>query len=237
MKIMAVGAHPDDIEIAIAGLLAKHANKGDEIILLDLTRGEMASNGTPELRDQESHNAAKIIGAAHRENLALPDAMLELNTESKSKVIDQIRIYRPDVLIGPAEQDRHPDHGVAYRICKEAFFLSGLRNWPSDYEAWRPKLFLSYAQERWIEPDIIVDISEYFDLKMDALAAYASQFYEADSQKKSKTLISTSDYWKGIEARARFLGRRIGARYAEGLQVEDKVPMHDLSGLFLPSLS
>lgn len=237
MRIMAVGAHPDDIELSVAGLLARHCDQGDEVTMIDMTRGEMATKGTPEGRMEEAQKAAEVIGVKYRENLGLPDAQLEVNTETKTRLIEKIRKYRPEILIAPARSDRHPDHGVAYQICKYAFFLSGLKNWKAEGEAWRPKLLLSYAQERWIEPDVIIDISDFFQTKLDSLAAYASQFYDPNEKGEAKTLISTDDYWKGIEARARFLGRRIGAKYAEGLNVEDKVGMNDLHGLFMPKLS
>ncbi len=236
MKIMAVGAHPDDVELGVGGLLHKHTERGDSCCIVDLTAGEMGTRGTPEIRAKESQKAAEILGLDLRKNLAMPDGQLSVSDQNKKKLIEVIRDYQPHIFITPSAVERHPDHESAYRLCKECFFLSGLAKYPASGTPWRPKLMLSYIQERWTEPDIIVDISDSFEAKKESIAAHQSQFYQEGST-ESATLISTENYWKNVESRARFLGSRIGSVYAEGLKTEDAIGLNSLDDVFLRDLS
>lgn len=233
---MAIGAHPDDVELGVGGILCKHAMKGDHCVIIDLTLGELGTRGDVETRRQEAQEASEILGVAFRTNLEIPDGQVSSNQENKLKLINVIREQKPDILIAPAQRDRHPDHQNGYQLTKDCFFLSGLKKIKTAHPAWRPSIMMSYFQERWIEPDLLVDITGQYETKLKSIAAHKSQFYDPNGQKPD-TLISSEEYWKGIEARFRTLGRRMGATYAEGLIVEDAVGINDLSDLYLPELS
>ncbi len=236
LRILAIGAHPDDVELGIGGTIAKHSDFGDKCVIIDLTRGEMGTRGTVAERDQESQDAAAILGVSIRENLGLPDGMVEVNDANKKLLVEAIRRHRPHIMITPSSVERHPDHEHAYQLCKECSFLAGLRKYPADGEAWRPKKMLSYLQERWMEPDLVVDISGYYDQKIQAILAYKSQFYQPDSD-EPLTLIASEDYMEGLHSRARFCGREVGVKYGEALSIEGGVGVKDLRSLALPDLS
>ncbi len=234
--ILAVAAHPDDVELGVGGILHKHGLIGDECFIIDLTAGQMGTRGTPEIRKQEATHAAEILGLKNRFNLGMQDGQLASNTENKRTLIEYIRRLKPHILLTPSKVERHPDHEAAYRLCKEAFFLSGLKKYPAQGTPWRPKLMMSYIQERWVEPDLIIDISTSFDFKLKSIEAHKSQFYQENTE-DTPTLISTQNFWKNIEARSRVLGARIGSEYAEGLTTEDAPGLNSLEDLFLRDLS
>lgn len=241
LDILAIGVHPDDIELGCGGTLVKHARMGQNIGIVDLTQGELGTRGTPELRLKEAADAAEIMGVAVRENLGMADGFFQNDKEHQLKLVEYIRKYRPDVVIANALEDRHPDHGRAGRLIADACFLAGLRKVPTTHqgaeqEAWRPKRVYHYIQDRFIEPDFIVDISSTMDTKMEAVKAYKSQFHDPESD-EPVTYIATSDFLKKVEARALLLGKRIGAAYGEGFVCENIPGITSLDSLMLPELA
>lgn len=224
LDILAFGAHPDDVELSCSGVLAKEVKSGKKVGIIDLTQGEMGTRGSKELRMQESQKAAEIIGASVRNNLMFRDAFITNDEAHQLKIIEQIREYKPEIVFCNAVDDRHIDHGKASKLVSDACFLSGLRKLVTTYkneeqEAWRPKLVYHYIQWKEIEPDVVVDISDSIHQKIDAVKAYASQFYSPNS-KEPKTPISSANFLDSVGYRARNLGRIIGVEYAEGFTVE-----------------
>lgn len=220
IDILAIAAHPDDVEISCAGTLILHAAKGYKTGILDLTRGEMGTRGTPELRSIESENASKIIGLAVRENIGLPDCFFQNDKESQLKVITQLRRFRPEVVFCNAPEDRHPDHGKGAQLAIDSCFYAGLSKietfWEGKkQEAWRPKNVYHYMQDRLLIPDFVMDITPYWEQKREALKAYKSQFYDPNST-EPETYISTSAFWEFLEARAREMGHYISVPFGEG---------------------
>jgi bacillithiol biosynthesis deacetylase BshB1 len=181
LHILAVGVHPDDVELGAAGTLLKHVELGQSVGILDLTEGELGSRGTAETRYAEASEACRVMGIPVRHNLQLRDGFFENNEASQLKVITLIRHYRPDIVLANAYYDRHPDHGRASQLVEDACFLSGLKKIETTYEGkaqphWRPSRVLHYIQDRFIEPDFIVDITETFAKKMEAVKCYSTQF-------------------------------------------------------------
>lgn len=241
LDILAIGVHPDDQELGCGGTLAKHAQMGQKVGILDLTKGELGTRGTPETRMKEANDAAKIMGVVVRENLGMSDGFFRNDKEHQLKLVEYIRKYRPDVVIANALEDRHPDHGRAGRLIADACFLAGLRKVPTSHngaeqEAWRPKRVYHFMQDRFLEPDFIVDISDTMDLKMEAVKAYKSQFHDPNSD-EPLTYIATGDFLKKVEARALLLGKRIGAAYGEGFNCENVPGISSLDSLLLPELA
>lgn len=224
LDILAIGAHPDDIELSCAGTLAKEISNGKKAGILDLTRGELGTRGTPEIRDQEAKEAAKVLGVSIRENLGFRDGFFKNNEDHQLKVIEQIRKYKPEIVLCNAIDDRHIDHGKASNLVSDACFLSGLRrietyidNTPQ--EQWRPKFVYHYIQWKNLTPDFVVDITGYIDKKIDSVKAYKSQFYDANTN-EPETPISSKNFMDSIRYRAADLGRLTGVSYAEGFTVE-----------------
>lgn len=220
LDILAFGAHPDDVEISCSGTLLKHMALGLKAGVVDLTRGELGTRGSGELRLKEAADAAKVLGLSARENLGLRDGFFDVDEESKSAVIRAIRHYRPDIVLANATSDRHPDHGRGGRLVAEACFLSGLPKVTTvrdgePQQAWRPRLVLHYIQDFYLAPDVVVDITPHFAQKLESLRAYASQFFDPDSNEPA-TPISGEDFFDFLRGRAMEMGRPIGARYAEG---------------------
>jgi bacillithiol biosynthesis deacetylase BshB1 len=221
LDVLAFGAHPDDVELGAGGILAVHAAKGKKVGIIDLTRGEMGTRGTPELRDLEAEEAARIIGCVIRENLAFPDGRIPTNHSAQIKVAEVIRKYQPEVVLMNAPTDRHPDHGRASQLVEEACFLSGLHKLEVDAEfsgllPWRPKQMYKYLQFYNLEPNLVVDITSGFEAKMAAVLAHKSQFYDPTSS-EPETVIASKGFLDSVEARAMDWGRIIGAKYAEPL--------------------
>ena len=220
LDLLAIAAHPDDVELSCSGTMIAHAAQGYKTGILDLTEGEMSTRGTPELRARESKNAGKIMNLSIRENLGLPDATFDLSVENQLKVIQIIRKYRPEIILANASYDRHPDHGRAAALIEEAFFKAGLvKIITEDAEGiqapWRPKKLYHYIQSVSITPDFVCDISPYMKQKMEAIYAFKSQFYDPSSREPN-TYISSPDFLQLIEARSLEWGHRVGVQYAEG---------------------
>lgn len=224
LDILAIGAHPDDVELSCSGVLAKEASRGKKTGILDLTRGELGTRGSAEIRDQEAATAAKILGLSARENIALADGFFANDKESQLKIIEIIRKYKPEIVLCNAIDDRHIDHGKGSKLASDACFLSGLKKIETTLdgeaqEAWRPKHVYHYIQWKNLQPDVVVDISGFIDVKMESVLAYSSQFYDPDNP-DSNTPISSKNFQDSVKYRAQDLGRLIGTDYAEGFTVE-----------------
>lgn len=224
LDILAFAAHPDDIELACAGVLMKEISLGKKVGIIDLTEGELGSRGSVELRYIEAGNSAEIMGVHHRENLNLGDGYFVNDSSSQLKVIETIRRFCPDIVLSNATHDRHPDHGKGADLLRDALFYSGLAKIESAFQgiqqkAWRPKFHYHYIQDQYIEPDFVVNVTEFWDRKNQAIRAFQSQFFDVNS-KEAETYISKPDFLNFIEARSREFGHRIGVTFGEGFTVE-----------------
>ncbi|MFN7325767.1 MAG: bacillithiol biosynthesis deacetylase BshB1 [Chitinophagales bacterium] len=221
VDILAIGIHPDDVELSAAGTLLKHAVVGKTFGLLDLSKGELGTRGTAEIRAMEAEEAAVLLGAAFRNRLDIPDGFFTQVPEQWMKVVRQIRQHQPEIVLCNAPQDRHPDHGRAANLVLDACFYAGLtkietlddRGMPQ--AAWRPKAVYHYIQDQQLQPDFVVDITPFFEQKMKAILAFKSQFYAPEAEAPN-TPISGKDFLDFMEAKARVFGRPIQAAYAEG---------------------
>lgn len=233
LDILAFAAHPDDVELACSGTLIRHIKKGYTAGIVDLTRGELGTRGTPEIRAEESRNSSAILGISVRENLGMKDGFFIQDEENQLKVIRMIRKYQPEIVFANAVSDRHIDHGRAAKLTADACFLSGLRkietfdddNKPQ--QPWRPKNIYHYIQDNFLKPELIVDITEEWDLKMQSIKAFKSQFYDPASG-EPETPISSRDFLEFLAARALNFGRTIGVRYAEGFTTARTPGVDDL---------
>ncbi len=222
LDILVLPVHPDDAELGCAGTILKHIALGHKVGIADLTKGELGTRGTAEIREQEATKAAEILGLSVRENIGIPDGLFTNTPEYQLKVIESIRKYQPDIIITNAYHDRHPDHGRANELVEASAFLSGLRRIETNFdgkpqEAWRPKMVLHFIQDRYIKPDIIIDVTEYWDKKIESILAYGSQFFNPDwNEDEPQTYISSPDFIKIVESRAMEFGKSIQARYGEG---------------------
>lgn len=235
LDILAVGSHPDDVELSCSGTIAKEVDRGKKVGILDLTRGELGTRGTAEIRDKEAKAAAQILGVSVRENLEFSDAFFENNTAHKLEVVKMIRKYRPEIVFCNAVEDRHIDHGKGAKLVSEACFLSGLRKIETvqngnKQQAWRPKHVFHYIQWKNLNPDFVVDISGYMDKKLESVMAYSSQFHDEKS-KEPETPISSSNFLDSITYRARDMGRLINTEHAEGFNVERLVAVDSVFDL------
>lgn len=238
--ILAIGVHPDDVELSCSGTLINEVRKGKKVSIVDLTQGELGTRGDIETRYQEAAHAAMIIGAQARENLKMRDGFFENNEENKLKLITAIRKYQPTIVLGNALHDRHPDHGRAGKLIAECCFLAGLSKIETRDETgglqarWRPAQVLHYIQDWYHEPDLLIDISDAFDQRMEAIKAFTTQFHTSEKSTEGvQTYISTPDFLEAIIARARMLGKKIGVKYAEGFVTEKKIGLRDLDALVL----
>lgn len=232
VDILAFGAHPDDTELGCSGTLAKLVIQGKKVGVVDLTRGEMGSRGTPEIRLQEAAKAAEILGLSVRENLGLPDTQLENTRELHLPIIQAVRKFRPHICLLPAPADRHPDHGDASALLVDAIFYSGLVKIETTDESGalqkphRPAHMLHYMQDRPFEPDFIFDISETIQSKEKAIKAFATQFDVADPGDEPETYISDPSFFEALKARDKHLGHLAGFDYGEGYLYHGKpVPL------------
>ena len=212
--------HPDDAELGCSGTILKHIAAGYKVGIVDLTRGELGTRGTAETRDSESVESTKILGLHARENLEMRDGFFKNDEEHQLRIIQMIRKYRPEIVLSNALHDRHPDHGRASDLVYDALFLAGLPKIRTnmngaEQQAFRPRLLLNYIQDRYIQPDIIVDVTEFWDKKLECIRAFKTQFYSSESD-EPETYISSPDFLKAIEARSRELGKSIGAIHGEG---------------------
>ena len=240
LHILAIAAHPDDIELSCAGTLIKHAQAGQAVGILDLTQGELGTRGTPAIRAQEARDAAKVMGIAIREQVGLADGRFRNDDESQVKLIKYIRHYQPDIVIANALNDRHPDHGRGGRLIADACFYSGLRKITTQWEgadqgAWRPGRVYHMIQDRHYEPNFIVDISGTFKTKMEAIKCYKSQFHDPASG-EPVTYIATEGFLNNIMYRDSLLGKRIGTAYGEGFHSENIPGIRNLDDLLLPEM-
>ena len=241
LHILAVAVHPDDIELGCAGTLIKHTRMGQQVGILDLTRGELGTRGTPEGRLQEAAAAALIMGVAVRENAGMRDGFFRNDEEHQLQVIRYIRRWKPDIVITNAPEDRHPDHGRASALVSDAAFLAGLRRIETTDEgqvqdAWRPKRLFHMIQDRQLTPAFIVNIEEAFEEKLKAIQAYKSQFHDPESM-EPLTYISSQNFLEEIRYRDALLGKRIGSRYGEGFLSVNIPGVSHLDQLFYPEVS
>lgn len=236
LDILALAAHPDDAELGCGGTLIAHIQAGKKVGVVDLTRGELGTRGTPEQRDQEAAASAQIMGLSVRHNLGLPDGFFQDVQEHQLKVVAAIRAFRPEIVLANALFDRHPDHGKGADIAYTSCFLAGLAKVVTvdaqgkPQEPWRPKALYHYIQSQFIEPDFVVDISSVWEQKMSAIRAFKSQFYDPSS-KEPVTYISTPEFLRMLESRAIEMGHAIGVKYGEGFCTRRWVGVRSLTDL------
>jgi len=238
LDILAIGVHPDDVELGCSGTLINEIKLGKKAGIVDLTQGELGTRGTIGTRYAEAAEAARIIGAVVRENLKMRDGFFRNDEEHQLALIQTIRKYQPEIVFGNILDDRHPDHGRAGHLISDACFLSGLAKIETKDEQgkpqskWRPKYFLQYMQDWYHEPDLLIDISDAFAQRMKSVEAYTTQFHtQAGELDGPQTYISTPDFLESVVARARMLGKRIGVKYAEGFIAEKKIGLRSLDSL------
>jgi bacillithiol biosynthesis deacetylase BshB1 len=235
INVLAIAAHPDDVELCCSGTLMMEKLHGKTTGVIDLTRGELGTRGTPALRIQESGAAAKVMDLDVRENLCLADGFFQNDEASQRRLISAIRKYQPEIVLAGALADRHPDHGRAGKLISDSCFLSGLRKVETrDDEGglqphWRPKYILHFIQDRYYSPSFVYDISPVFDRKLESIRAYSSQFHSADYDKdEPQTYISSPEFLDSIIGRHQMFGKMIGVRYAEGFITEKMIGVRNL---------
>lgn len=220
LDLLVLAVHPDDAELGCSGTIIKHIAQGKKVGIVDFTQGELGTRGTVETRAEESKIASAIMGIHARENIGIRDGFFKNDEEHQLEVVRMIRKYQPEIILTNALYDRHPDHGRASDLSNDAIFLSGLRRIETTLEGnaqqpWRPRLTLQYIQDTYIKPDIIVDISEQMEQKIEAIRAFKTQF-DSPSENEPQTYISTPAFLQTVIARAREMGKNIGAEYGEG---------------------
>ncbi len=240
IHILAIGIHPDDVELSCSGTLLSHIDKGKKVGLLDLSRGELGTRGTPEIREKEAQESAHLMGAEFRINLDMGDGFFDYSRENLVKIIQVIRTYRPEIVLANALTDRHPDHGKAAKLEADACYYSGLMKIPtygSDgelQERWRPRAVYHYVQDYHIEPDFVFDITPYIDRKFDLIRTFRSQFYVPEAKEYSNELsspISSKDFLEFLRSKNAVLGRPADFKYAEGFNVNRYIGVNDLFDL------
>ncbi|KAA0988714.1 bacillithiol biosynthesis deacetylase BshB1 [Dyadobacter aurulentus] len=237
LDILAITAHPDDVELCCAGTLLSQMALGKKVGIVDLTRGELGTRGTPEGRIQEGKDAAEILGVSVRENVGLADGFFLNNEEHQKAIIPFIRKYQPDIVITNAIDDRHPDHGRGGKLVADSCFYSGLRmiktfdEQGNEQEAWRPRLVFHAIQDRYIKPDFVIDITAFHDRKIEAIRAFKSQFHipEYKVEGEPQSYISSPEFLEFIIARAREMGHGVGATFGEGFTTSRMLGVKDLS--------
>ncbi len=235
LDILAFGAHPDDVELGCSGTIAKEVSLGKKVGIIDLTRGELGTRGSVEIRNSESAKASENLGVSVRENLDMRDGFFINDEAHQLKIIEILRKYRPEIVLCNAITDRHIDHGKGSKLVSDACFLSGLIKIETELngkkqQAWRPKVVYHYIQWQNIEPDFVVDISEFLDKKMESVLAYGSQFYDPNS-KEPVTPITSKTFLDSVKYRAEDLGRLVGVAYAEGFTTERYLAVNSLGDL------
>ncbi len=234
LDILAIVAHPDDAELCSGGTLIKMCRMGKKVGIVDLTKGDLGSRGTPDIRMQEAAAASRIMGLAARENLGYRDGFFRNDEAHQMGVIRMIRRFQPEIVIANSLADRHPDHARAAQLVKESAFYSGLRMIQTEWDGhaqkeWRPKKIFHFIQDQYLEPDFVVDISETFADKERAMRAYGTQFFNPDdTSDQPVTHISSQHFWDFMEARARTMGHKIGVTFGEGFQSESMLKVDDL---------
>ena len=237
IDVLAIGAHPDDVELGCGGTLAKLISEGKTIAIVDLTQGELGTRGSNVTRAEEAATASKILGISDRVNLKMKDGFLLNSEESQIQIVKMIRKYQPEIVFANSIDDRHPDHAKAAKLVSDACFLSGLVKIETSLEnlsqkPWRPKQIFNYIQWKHITPDFVVDISEFMFKKIEACLAYKTQFYDPDSQ-EPMTPIASKDFLESLTYRAQDLGRLSGVDYAEGFTTEKLLAFKNFDGIIL----
>lgn len=235
VDILAIGAHPDDVELSCSGTLLKQIDSGYTVGLLDLCQGELGTRGTPDIRKKEADEAAQKMGAQFRWNAGLKDGFLFSNENNNRVVAAYIRRARPKFILANAPTDRHPDHGRSAEIAKEAFFLAGLKALRlelngDELAAWRPKVLLHYIQDYHLVPDLVVDISSFMQQKLELVKTFSSQFYDPDSN-EPETPISTKSFFDQLSGKARTYGRYAGFEFGEGFISPRPIGVGDINEL------
>ncbi|ERM82578.1 GlcNAc-PI de-N-acetylase [Rhodonellum psychrophilum GCM71 = DSM 17998] len=235
LDILVVAAHPDDAELGCSGTIAAHVAKGYKVGILDLTKGELGTRGTPEIRILESDMAATILGLSARENLAFQDVFFNDDAAHQLEIIKAIRKYQPEIVLANAVSDRHPDHGKGSVLTSNACFMSGLRKIETTHDgqfqpAWRPKFVYHYIQNNYIKPDFVFDITPFWEKKVESIVAFKSQFFDP-SNAEPASFISSPDFLDFIEARAREFGHSINVKFGEGFTVEKMIGVDNLFDL------
>jgi bacillithiol biosynthesis deacetylase BshB1 len=235
LDILAFGAHPDDVELGCSGTIAKEISLGKKVGIIDLTRGELGTRGSVAIRNAESEKATQLLRVSVRENLDMRDGFFVNDEAHQLKIIEMIRKYQPEIVLCNAIQDRHIDHGKGSKLVSDACFLSGLRKIETKVngvlqQAWRPKVVYHYIQWENLQPDFVVDISGFIDVKMESILAYSSQFYDPNSN-EPESPISSKNFLDSVKYRAQDLGRIIGVAHGEGFTVERYLAVNSLSNL------
>ena len=237
VDILAIGAHPDDVELGCGGTLAKLILEGKKAAIVDLTQGELGTRGTNITRAQEAASASEILGISARENLKMKDGFILNSEEYQMQIVKMIRKYQPEIVLANAVDDRHPDHAKAAKRVSDACFLSGLVKIETELDGenqkqWRPKQVFHYIQWKHITPDFVIDISDFMEKKIEACLAYKTQFYDPDS-KEPMTPIATKDFLESLTYRAQDLGRLSGVEFAEGFTTEKLLAFKNFDGIIL----
>lgn len=237
VDILAIGAHPDDVELGCGGTLAKLISEGKKVAIVDLTQGELGTRGTNVTRAQEAASASEILGISDRENLKMKDGFILNSEEYQIQIVKMIRKYQPEIVLANAVDDRHPDHAKAAKLVSDACFLSGLVKIETELDGenqkqWRPKQVFHYIQWKHITPDFVIDISNFMEKKIEACLAYKTQFYDPDS-KEPMTPIATKDFLESLTYRAQDLGRLSGVEFAEGFTTEKLLAFKNFDGIIL----
>ncbi len=232
LDILAIGIHPDDVELSCSGTLLKHITMGKKCGIVDLSCGELGTRGSGELRLKEAAEAAKILGVSVRDNLGMADGFFVNDKEHQLEIIKKIREYQPEIILCNAVSDRHPDHARAAKLVSEACFYSGLIKIETiindkKQQAWRPKVVYHYIQDRQLKPDFVVDVTAFVEQKMDAIKAFKSQFYDANSN-EPESPISVKNFFDVVKGKMSVFGRDAGFEYAEGFTVERSIGVDNL---------
>ena len=235
VDILAIGVHPDDVELSCSGTILKHIAAKKKVGILDLTRGELGTRGTPEIRSKEAKKAAKVLGISFREQLNMADGRFVNDDKHQIQLIEKIRQYKPEIVLCNAIDDRHPDHGRSAKLVADACYYSGLtkiitKQGKKNQEAWRPKAVYHYVQDNYMHPDLVMDITKFMDKKMEAIRAFESQFYDPNS-KEPMTAISGPEFLEFVRAKASIFGRIIGVRYGEGFTTNRAIGVNSLFNL------
>ena len=237
VDILAIGAHPDDVELGCGGTLAKLISEGKTVAVIDLTQGELGTRGTNVTRAEEAAESTRIMGYVSRENLKMKDGFLVNSEDYQMQIVKMIRKYQPEMVFANAIDDRHPDHAKASKLVSDACFLSGLVKIETSLDnesqkAWRPKHIFNYIQWKNITPAFVIDVSDFMEKKIEACLAYKTQFYDPNST-EPMTPIASKDFLESLTYRAQDLGRLSGVNFAEGFTTEKLIALKNFDGIIL----
>jgi len=236
LDILVFASHPDDAELSCSGTIALHVTLGKKVGIIDLTRGELSTRGTPETRDKEAQLSAEILGLSIRENVKMPDGFFSLSRENILILAEKVREFQPEIVLANAIRDRHPDHGRAAELVEKACFFAGLtkikinNSSGKSLDVWRPKALYHYIQSEYIEPDFIIDISDHWKVRVKSIKAFGSQFFDPQSE-EPETFISKPGFLEFLESRCKMWGHAIGKTYGEGFTVNRKIGVANLFNL------